>query len=86
MILDTGLPCYAYGGFLGSDNSLTVSKLKELVAQGKITYFLVSEQGGMGNTNGTLLSYVEKNATPIDSSAYSSSSDRSEGTLYLFTK
>ena len=28
-IIDTGLPSYAYGGFLGSDNSLTLDKLKE---------------------------------------------------------
>jgi len=87
MIIDTGLPCYAYGGFLGSDNSLTVDKLKELVAEGKVTYFLLSEQGGANSSSG-LTSYVEQNATKIDSSEYSSSSTsgHSEGTLYLFSK
>jgi hypothetical protein len=41
-IIDTGLPAVAYGGFLGSDNALTLDELKALVAQGKITYFLIS--------------------------------------------
>ena len=87
MIIDTGLPCYAYGGFLGSDNSLTVDKLKELVAEGKVTYFLLSEQGG-ANSSSDLTAYVEQNAAKIDSSEYSSSSTggHSEGTLYLFSK
>lgn len=87
LIIDTNLPCYAYGGFLGSDNSLTVSKLKEMVTAGKITYFLVSELGGI-NTSNNLISYVEQNATKINSNEYSSSSNsgRSEGTLYRFSK
>lgn len=87
MIIDTGLPCYAYGGFLGSDNSLTVDKLKELVAEGKVTYFLLSEQGG-ANSSSDLTAYVEQNAAKIDSSEYSSNSTggHSEGTLYLFSK
>ncbi|MDD3261626.1 MAG: hypothetical protein PHU79_06935, partial [Oscillospiraceae bacterium] len=88
LIIDTGLPCYAYGGFLGSDNSLTLTKLKSLVAEGKITYFLVSDEGG-GTSNSEITSYVTKNAKKIDSSAYSSSSStsgKSSGTLYLFSK
>ncbi len=70
-IIDTGLPCYAYGGFLGSDNSLTVDKLKALVAEGKITYFLLSSQNG-GSGNSEIESYVKENAVLIDSSQYSS--------------
>ncbi|WP_413777975.1 ArnT family glycosyltransferase [Caproicibacterium sp. XB1] len=95
LIIDTGLPCYAYGGFLGSDNSLTVSRLKELVAEGKITYFLVSEQGGPNSSSSDLITYVEQHATKVDSSAYSSSGNsdnsgssfggRTGGTLYLFS-
>lgn len=87
-IIDTGLPCYAYGGFLGSDNSLTLDQLKNYVAEGKITYFLVSSQSGGSNSD--LISYVKENATLIDSGEYSSgSSDGGQfggqgGTLYLF--
>jgi 4-amino-4-deoxy-L-arabinose transferase-like glycosyltransferase len=86
-IIDTGLPCYAYGGFLGSDNSLTLDGLKKLVTEGKITYFLVSSQNGGGGSNSELISYVKSNAKLIDSSEYSSgdSTGRNQGgSLYLF--
>ncbi|MCH4239966.1 MAG: glycosyltransferase family 39 protein [Oscillospiraceae bacterium] len=90
LIIGTGLPCYAYGGFLGSDNSLTVERLKALVAEGKVTYFLLSEQNGgpNGGSSSSLTSYVEQNAKKIDPSKYSSSSTNghSAGTLYQFTK
>lgn len=72
-IVDTGLPAYAYGGFLGSDNSLTVEKLKEYVANGKITYFLISDQGMGRDSNSELISYVKENATLIDPSEYGQS-------------
>lgn len=85
-IIDTGLPAVAYGGFLGSDNSMTVAKLEELVKEGKVTYFLVS--GEPGSSSGSELDfYVELNATKIDASAYGGSSSQggmSGGTLYLF--
>ncbi len=85
-IVDTGLPAVAYGGFLGTDNSMSLSKLKELVKEGKVTYFLVSSQNG--STNSDLISYVEKNATLIKPSAYGVSSSKSVGqsggSLYLF--
>lgn len=87
-IIDTGLPCYAYGGFLGSDNSLTVDKLKTLVAQGKITYFLLSSQNGLGSSE--IETYVKENAALVDSGEYSSKAINvgqiggQNGTLYLF--
>lgn len=93
-IMDTGLPAYAYGGFLGSDNSLTVDKLKEYVSEGKVTYFLVSGDGGMGG-NSELTSYVKENATLIDPSEYGGSSSQQDqkggpgaqsGSLYCFNK
>lgn len=92
--MDTGLPAYAYGGFLGSDNSLTVDKLKEYVSEGKITYFLVSGDGGMGG-NSELTSYVKENATLIAPSEYGGSSSNQNqkggpgsqsGSLYCFNK
>lgn len=89
LIIDTGLPCYAYGGFLGSDNSLTLEKLKEYVADGKITCFLVSSQGG-GSGSSDIISYVEQNAAKVDSSEYGGSSSSGGqmggmgGTLYVF--
>lgn len=66
-IVDTGLPAVAYGGFLGSDNAITLEKLKQLVSEGAITYFML---GGQGGANSELASYVRENATLIDSSEY----------------
>ena len=88
-IIDTGLPCYAYGGFLGSDNSLTLEKLKESVSEGKIRYFLVQNGGG----NSELTDYVRENATLIDPSEYNAGASANvqtrsmggtNGSLYLF--
>lgn len=80
-IVDTGLPAVAYGGFLGSDNSMTLDQLKEYVQEGKLTYFLVSGQGGASNSD--LVSYVQQNAILIDPSEYGGS-DGQTGSLYLF--
>lgn len=77
-IINTGLPAYAYGGFSGSDKSLTLDKLKEYVSEGKITYFLVSNRGN----DSDIINYVKENATLINPSEYGSNS--SNNSLYLF--
>ena len=83
-IVDTGLPAVAYGGFLGTDNALTLDRLKELVEEGKITYFLISGQGGGGGgSNSELTSYVKENAALVDPSEYGASG-QSSLTLYKF--
>jgi hypothetical protein len=71
-----------------------VDKLKKLVAEGKITYFLASSEGGGGdNSSSDILTYVKANATLIDSSEYNGSSSGNTGdkgmgsaggSLYLF--
>lgn len=81
-IVDTGLPAVAYGGFLGTDNALTLTRLKRLVKEGKVTYFLVSSGGGFMGRSSDIISYVEENATKIDASEYGGSSGRE--TLYRF--
>lgn len=83
-IVDTGLPAVAYGGFLGTDNILTLQQFKQLVQDGKITYVLVSSTGdrrGMGGSS-DISSYVTNNAKKISSSEYGGTT--SFGTLYLF--
>lgn len=90
-IINTGLPAYAYGGFLGSDNSLSLEELKDMVQKGKITYFLISGDKVGNNSNSEIESYVKENATLIDSSEYSNGSNeinKGDGSgreeLYLF--
>ncbi|WP_163507006.1 glycosyltransferase family 39 protein [Fodinicola acaciae] len=41
MILRTGKPFMAMGGFLGSDHALTVAQLRQYVQQGRVRYFLL---------------------------------------------
>ena len=82
-IVDTGLPAVAYGGFLGTDSALTLDRLRELVEEGKITYFLISGQGGGGGSNSELTSYVKENAALVDPSEYGASG-QSGLTLYRF--
>lgn len=83
-VVDTGLPVYAYGGYLGTDNALSVEKLKEYVAEGKITYFLIVNQT---SNSPELLEYVTTHASLVDSNVYSGSSiDGDTGyVLYSFS-
>lgn len=93
-IVDTGLPAAAYGGFRGSDNAITLDRLKELVSEGKITYFMITGQNG--RVNSELAAYVKQNATLIEPSEYLGTSTVTAGAgdsingingclLYLFS-
>ena len=66
-IVDTGLPAVAYGGFMGSDGAITLEEFKALVAEGKITYFLMTNQTGGGSE---ITGYVRQNASVISPSEY----------------
>lgn len=57
----------ATGGYNGTDPAITLKRFKQLVKQGKITYFYSSGRGSQAITN-----WVEKHGTKIDSSVYSS--------------
>lgn len=86
-IVDTGLPAVAYGGFLGTDKSLTLDEFKKQVQEGKITYVLISSQGGMGgdSSSSEISSYVKSNAALIAPTEYGgSSSNGKTGSLYYF--
>jgi 4-amino-4-deoxy-L-arabinose transferase-like glycosyltransferase len=49
LILATGEPVMAMGGFSGGDQILTVDELREMVTEGEVRYFLVSPQEGQRN-------------------------------------
>jgi 4-amino-4-deoxy-L-arabinose transferase-like glycosyltransferase len=50
IILETGKPVMAVGGFLGSDPILTVDRLEKMVADGELRYF--ETMGGPGDSFG----------------------------------
>jgi len=89
LIVDTGLPAVAYGGFLGTDQTMSLDKLKQLVSDGKVTYFLVAQQSGFGGSSSSeITSYVKENAKLINPTQYSASSGQSDASsgyaLYCF--
>jgi 4-amino-4-deoxy-L-arabinose transferase-like glycosyltransferase len=52
IILATGKPVMAMGGFTGTDHAPTVAEFKKLVASGKVHYVLVGGSGGSGGFGG----------------------------------
>lgn len=83
IIADTGLPAVAYGGFLGTDDVLTLEQFKALVAEGKVTYFLAADSGGKDG-NSEILSYVEENAEKINVSEYGGAAKIGEISFSLY--
>ncbi|WP_405990154.1 ArnT family glycosyltransferase [Streptomyces sp. NBC_00986] len=76
IILESGQPVISMGGWSGSDNAMTLAKLKSLVKSGKLHYIIVSSDGGQG-TNSAITAWVKAHGTAVKSSAYSSSSSSS---------
>jgi len=73
--LSSGQPVMAIGGFNGSDSTLTLSQLKQLVKQGKVRYYVVnSRQGksgdpsGMGGSgsNSEILAWMKSTGSKVD--------------------
>ncbi|WP_405845416.1 ArnT family glycosyltransferase [Streptomyces sp. NBC_01518] len=76
IILESGQPVISMGGWSGSDNAMTLAKLKSLVKSGKLHYIIVSSDGGQG-TNSAIATWVKAHGTAVKSSAYRSSSSSS---------
>ncbi|MGW3132846.1 ArnT family glycosyltransferase [Streptomyces sp. NPDC001123] len=68
IILESGQPVISMGGWSGSDNAMTLAKLKNLVKAGKLHYIVVSSDGGQG-TDTEIATWVKKHGTAV--SAYS---------------
>jgi hypothetical protein len=84
IIISTGKAVMALGGFSGNDQILTTSQLAQLVASGKIHYFLISGGGmgggmGGGGGNSTLVQWVASHGTVVPVSTYDGSSTATTG-------
>ncbi|MDG9690572.1 glycosyltransferase family 39 protein [Streptomyces sp. DH17] len=82
LILSSGEPVISMWGWSGSDNAMTLSRLKELVKKGELHYVQVG--GGMGGGSGTsseVTEWVREHGTAVEASEYgaSSTSDSSTG-------
>jgi hypothetical protein len=85
LIIATGQPVIAMGGFSGGDPAPTAAQLATLVSQGKVRYVLLG--GGRGGPAGRSATsserdlWVTQHCTVVPSTAYGSSSS-SGATLY----
>lgn len=70
IILRTGRPAIAMGGFTGSDPAMTVAKLQQYVKDGRLRYILLGGRMGPGGGDTAVTAWVQKNATPVDAGAY----------------
>jgi 4-amino-4-deoxy-L-arabinose transferase-like glycosyltransferase len=80
LIIATGKPVMALGGFSGNDAILTTAQLAKLVAGGTVHYFLV-QSGGMGGNGGNsaLMQWVQTHGTVVPASQYTTSSTTTGG-------
>ncbi|WP_018656339.1 glycosyltransferase family 39 protein [Actinomadura flavalba] len=65
LILQTGEPVIAMGGFTGSDPAMTVAKLKAYAASGKLRFVQVGGGGGPGGGNAEVTAWVRENGTAV---------------------
>ncbi|MFB5190785.1 ArnT family glycosyltransferase [Alicyclobacillus fastidiosus] len=79
IILDTGLPVMAMGGFLGSDPAISVEQLEKLARAGKVKYFLI-QSGGAGGLQSKITQWINANCKLVPSSAYESTASSSSTT------
>jgi len=78
IILATGSPVIAWGGFKGSDTALTTTQLEALVTNGELKYVILG--GGMGSGSSDLTSWVQAHGTEIAQSEWSANSTTSTDT------
>lgn len=68
--LKTGTSVMAIGGFMGSDNSPTLTQFQSYVADGQVRYFIPGDRrgppGGRSGSAGDITTWVQQNFTPID--------------------
>jgi 4-amino-4-deoxy-L-arabinose transferase-like glycosyltransferase len=77
IIIKTGEPVMALGGFSGSDNILTLSQFKELVKKGEVRYVMT---GGMDRgSNSKIMNWVRENGKLVPTSEWSSTNSTQSG-------
>lgn len=80
-IIETGKAVMAMGGFGGGDPILTVEKLKQMVANKEVKYFLISAGSGSGGRGGSneVMEWIRANSTEVPKEEWQSNSDQGGG-------
>ena len=74
----------ALGGFSGTDQILSVEKLRELIQDGKVRYFLISSVTGDGDGssgNSGIFTWVQSTCMAVPVMEYRNNSSSSQGTV-----
>ncbi|MEV0383712.1 glycosyltransferase family 39 protein [Nonomuraea sp. NPDC050643] len=66
LILSTGRPVIAMGGFTGSDPAMTVARLQALIASGQLRYVMSGQGGGPGRGNSEVTTWAQENCAAVD--------------------
>jgi len=78
IIINTGESVMAIGGFLGSDNSITLEQFKALVKTGEVRYVMTGGNKSGGNESESslteIMNWVTENGTAVAASEYGGSS------------
>ncbi|MEU0406868.1 glycosyltransferase family 39 protein [Streptomyces griseorubiginosus] len=86
LILSTHKPVISMWGFTGTDQAMTLARLKELVKKGELHYIQLGG-GGMGGNSSLsqeITSWVQKNGTAVKESDYSTSGSSSSTTSTVY--
>lgn len=79
-IIETRKAVMAMGGFSGSDPILTVDKLKKMVENGDVKYFLLSGEGGGGRGGSSeVTQWIVQNSTAITESEWKGTASEDDG-------
>ncbi|MGH3391625.1 MAG: glycosyl transferase family 39, partial [Actinomadura sp.] len=70
IILRTGAPAIAMGGFTGSDPAMTVATLQQYVKDGRLRYVLTGDRMGPGEGASGVTGWVRRNCTAVTASEY----------------
>lgn len=68
IIIETGKPAMALGGFSGNDNAMTLDAFKALVKEGKVKYYLGSSE--VRGKEDEISAWVKANGTVVNSQEY----------------
>lgn len=79
IILRTGRPVIAMGGFTGRDPAMTVAKLRRYVEEGELRYILLGGPMAPGGGHSGVTAWVRKTGTLVDAAEYGGTSSRSTG-------
>ncbi|GAA3447862.1 glycosyltransferase family 39 protein [Planomonospora venezuelensis] len=82
VILSTGLPVIAMGGFTGSDPAMTVERLQGLVSAGELRYVMPGGgRGGPGGGSGgsEVDAWVQANCAAVDPAEYGGQDSAQDG-------